>query len=556
MPADRLIFERNLLALAPVDPPLGALLSGAETTRGRYRFLAAKNGESVPAVVDSSGAAKPLHSLVDPVKEAERLADTLRGPNFVVLLGLGGGYLAEAVLRRDEVQGVVAIDFDRDGIAELFAARSYQGLFADPRFRLLVDPDEAAIRRTLLSAYRPAFSGGIAVLPLRARSAADPGAFEGAADQVKALLEEISDDYSVQAYFGKRWFANVIRNLGKAQASQPPLPPLRRVAVTAAGPSLEDGLEDLRRRRSQQFILATDTSLPALLSAGIRPDAVISIDCQHISYFHFMEGLPEGIPLFLDLASPPIVAGRSAQTRFFSGGHPLTQYVSTHWRSFPKIDTSGGNVTYAAVALADALGAERIELYGADFSYPGGAAYARGTYIHPYFQRRQNRLTPLEAHFAGFLFRNATLDLVRAEAGFRYETKPLTGYRQKLERLAPTLSAVVVARPGRGIPLSFPAGPRSARGYLPVFATGRPNRTAEAFLADYAAAIRALPAMPASSVRYAGNLTDIERDVLTTLLPTAAALRKAQPQANATELFESLRAYCLGELDRVQATAP
>ena len=93
-------FERNLLALSRFDPPLCSRLSGAETTRGRYKFIKSRSGESIPAWVDSSGAAHPLHSLVDPRKEGKRLVSTLGSEGFLIIFGLGGAFHVEAALER------------------------------------------------------------------------------------------------------------------------------------------------------------------------------------------------------------------------------------------------------------------------------------------------------------------------------------------------------------------------------------------------------------------------------------------------------------------------
>ena len=67
-------------------------------------------------------------------------------------------------------------------------------------------------------------------------------------------------------------------------------------------------------------------------------------------------------------------------------------------------------MTHAALSLAEALGAESTLLAGADFSYPEGKSYARGTYIYGYFGQSQSRLAPLEALFSGFLFRGSDME--------------------------------------------------------------------------------------------------------------------------------------------------
>jgi hypothetical protein len=188
----------------------------------------------------------------------------------------------------------------------------------------------------------------------------------------------------------------------------------------------------LADKRKDLFLIAADTSLPALLSAGLEPDAVVSIDCQHISYYHFMAGIPKETLLFLDLASPPLLTGLGAKTRFFSGGHPLTRYISRYWRPFPEVDTSGANVSYAALSLAELLGARTVELYGADFSYPLGLTYARGSYLYPFFEKSQNRLNSLEALHSAFLYRSPLSKHSGPGASWYYETKPLGMYRQRL----------------------------------------------------------------------------------------------------------------------------
>ena len=86
------LFELNLLALSESDPELCSRLTAAETTLGRYKFLTARSGGQIPALIEPNGAAHPLHSLVDPLKEGRRLVATVTDEGFLVFFGLGGGY--------------------------------------------------------------------------------------------------------------------------------------------------------------------------------------------------------------------------------------------------------------------------------------------------------------------------------------------------------------------------------------------------------------------------------------------------------------------------------
>jgi hypothetical protein len=553
----RYFFERNLLALSAHNPELCSRLSGAESTLNHYRFLESRSGEVIPAMVDRSGAAHPLHSTIDPRREAERLAATLKDEGFLVFLGLGGGYTAEAALGRAGVSHILIIEYDINSVAELFCSREYITIFGDPRCSLLVDPSPKAIEAHILEQYRPALSGGIRTLPLRARTELDIPRFGAAADAVQRAIETVSADYSVQAHFGVRWFSNIIRNVRTAETRNSSMPPIREAAICAAGPSLDRQiplLAELRQKSGQEhrpFIISADTALPALLRHGITPDAAVSIDCQHISYYHFMGGACRNIPLFLDIASPPLLAGLSDFPFFFSGGHPLARYISRYWRPLPRIDTSGGNVTYAALSLAETLGAERIWLYGADFSYPQGRVYARGTYIYPFFEQKQRRVSPLEALFSAFLYR--TPFLPDEDAGVhRCETAAMRFYRKRLEEKAAGMEAEVIPIAGMGAPIRIERKmPHNAGGrVLRLFAPGRPLTSAAGFLEQYRHAIAALPVRAADAGAYL-NLNPGEQEVFTTLLPQAAALKRRQPELATGALLAAVQRHCLDRIDRV-----
>jgi hypothetical protein len=552
----RFFFERNLLALSPGNPGLCRRLSAAETTLNRYKFLDSRSGETIPALIDAAGGAHPLHTPVDPRREGERLVSTLNDEGFLIFLGLGGGYAAEAALERAGTHQVLAVEYDINGLAELLCSRDYVRVLGDPRFCLLADPSGEELESRILEQYQPVLAGGLRVLPLRVRTEYDAPRFRAAGEAIEKALAKVSADYSVQAYFGTRWFSNIIRNLEAAEAQNEPFPAIREAAICAAGPSLDSQLPllaEYREKSRAPFIIAADTSLPSLLRAGLEPDAVVSIDCQHISYYHFMAGLPSHIPLFLDLASPPLLAARSSRPYFFSGGHPLAAYISRRWRPIPQVDTSGANVTYACLSLAETLGAGEVYMYGADFSYPRGRVYARGTYIYPFFTNRQNRLAPGEALFSAFLYRSPLVKTPGKDPdGWYYETATLSRYRAALEAKAAAMGIPVHPLPGQGAPIRIVQARRGQSPRIPrIFAAGQPRGSARSFLEEYRQGLKALPPVTKDTSAWIGGLDGEGRALLTTLLPQAAAIRRRESIPGSGELIEAARDYCVGEIDQV-----
>ncbi|MDR2481656.1 MAG: DUF115 domain-containing protein [Spirochaetaceae bacterium] len=551
-------FERNLLSLSIYNPELCKRLSSAQTTLNYYKFIDSKNGERIPAWIDKAGQAHILHSFVDPVREAEKLIAALNTEGYVIILGLGAGCLAEAALRRDDIHKVVVIDYNLNSIAELLCSREYVTLFSDPRFSLLIDTDCNAIKSYIIENYNPCIHNGIRLLPLRVRCDFDQERFFAASDAVKQAIDSVSSDYSVQTSFGRRWFSNIIRNLRAAEEQRIVVPPVKRAAVCAAGPSLDTQFDILKEQRKNLFVIASDTALSSLIAADIKPDAVISIDCQHISYLHFMNNNIDDITLFLDLASPPLLTSRTKKNFFFASGHPFTHYICTRFRGLPVLDTSGANVAFAGVSLAQALGAQTIELYGADFSYPQGMTYTRGAYFYPYLSRRQNRFLPVESQLADFLFKTPSLSKIQTDTGYYYETHSLAMYRRKLELKAQSSSVKIIPARGIGSRLCIERkqndntmNPKTFDNTIKLFSGGKALLSADVFLRNYSRMIEALPLPGAYIEQYIQKLSHSEKTIWTTLLPVAAAVKYRENIHLNIELIRIVKEFCITEIEKV-----
>jgi len=515
----------------------------------RYAFCESRSGEIVPSIVLAHGNTRPLHSLIDPKHEAERIVSTIPpDTGFVIFLGLGGGFAPQAALANTAAQ-VVVIDFDKDGIKELLSAKDYTPLLNNEHFSLLTDFTFDEIKNFILANYNPALCGGIKVIPLRTRTEHDSEKFNKAAAVIQEAIDSTAADFSVQAHFGLRWFSNIIRNIKNAAATDQSFreKKINEAAIVAAGPSLDGQITALAEYKSRQvFIICSDTALPVLLHNGIEPDAVVSIDCQHISYYHFFGCNIRNIPLILDIASPPLLSRFSTLPVFFSGGHPLALYISRYWRSLPLLDTSGGNVTYACLSLAENLNAARITLFGADFSYIRSQTYARGTYVYPYFERKQNRFRTLEVLSSAFLYRSPFLPRENENQTY-HETSSLRFYRQKLEEKAAAMNAQISVFPGFGAPVNLlnkTAINLGKKSHVPAAAENQ-HKSGIEFLEQYRSGIAALPA---------SGLNEKESHIFTTLLPAAAALKHRNLELKTAELIEETKRYCIRQIDKILGT--
>jgi hypothetical protein len=512
-------LRRNLSALSAADPALAKLLARTPAS-GAVRFLSARNGKTVPAPL-REGQPRPSHSTVDPEREAARLAALQPASGYTVALGLGGGYHLGPLLAGASLSRLLVIERDAGLARAVLEQVDLSAALADRRLRLLAGLRPAEVARAVLGEYLPALHGAFKTWPLRAAVEQDPQYFREVTAGLQEAVAQAADDYAVQARLGRRWFVNTIANLEAAGRCAVRLRPVQRAVVTGAGPSLEAQAPRLAGLRSGACLIATDASVPALLGLGLAPDLVVSIDCQLYSYHHFLQRLPAGVPLLLDLASPPVLGRLASQVMYFAGGHPLSRYVCEHWLPLPPLDTSGGNVAQAAVSLAVSLGAKEIQLAGLDFSYPNAKAYSRGTFLYSVAAGVESRLRPVESWFQDFL--------LQGPDGRRTTSRPLDLYRRRLEAYARAVPARLSALPGAAVQLDLPEQPPASglASRLPVAAS--PSRSWRSFLEVYAAGLRQLPEPSAPAFSWYRDLSARDFELCTTLLPTAAALREGLP---------------------------
>ncbi|MCL2008028.1 MAG: DUF115 domain-containing protein [Treponema sp.] len=501
----------------------------------KYEIHESGTGEEVPVYRDDTGRTHALHSLIDPRKEAKRLIDTVENEGFLIFLGLGGGFFIEEALKREGTCIVIIIEYDNDAISKLLTLKDYSKIISDKRCLLLVDLGRNEITEKIINLYKPVLHSGIRVLPLRPRVAQNPDDFINAISAVEEAIERVKTDYSVQAHFGKKWFSNIINNLKFSYRTMQNLPVIQKAAVIAAGPSLNFQIKEVKKRVNDFFLIATDTSLPRLLSEEIIPDAIISIDCQQVSSHHFMAGIPKSSLLFIDLLSPPLLSTLSENIYFFSGGHPLTRYISSLDKNIFELDTSGGNVTFAGISLAEYLGAEEIVVYGADFSYPHGVTYAKGTYVYPYFESRQNRFSPIEAQCSAFLYRTPLEKKYNDAGNWYYETASMKFYREKLEEKSAIFQAKLIPAAGEGARINV-----RENSYNRITQSSRRAQRdfdIKQFMENYIEALK--------KIEHDLNANNL---ILSTILPLAAFIKKQHPELNSRELLINTVRHCLKKI--------
>ncbi|MCQ2600023.1 MAG: DUF115 domain-containing protein [Treponema sp.] len=390
-------------------------------------IITAKSNEKIPLF--NSG--KSMHSKYSPVREAESFGSEIQpGANYTIILGLGGAYHVDSFYRHHPDHKIMVIEESQNDINLLSQIECVKKL--NENSNILITSKEN-FQQFLIDSYIPAFHGGINILCHRAWYDNNKNSADEILKKLDQTIKYISKDFSVQSHFGFIWQKNILSNLkilGTNKIKTIKFDINKTAAIIAAGPSLDFTVSNILKERNKYCIFATDTSLNVLASHNIKPDAVISIDGQNISYQHFIGYTNPDTTFIFDLQANfnavNYVSKYTSNIIFIKSGHPFCNYAEPFSDSeITKIDCGAGTVTIAAIDFAKKAGFTDFEVFGADFSYRNNKPYTKGTYLDTLYRLNENKLLASENLYTNLLYRT---EITRNENII--ETEILNSYKK------------------------------------------------------------------------------------------------------------------------------
>ncbi len=193
-----------------------------------------------------------------------------------------------------------------------------------------------------------------------------------------------------------------IKYLQKSSVSKP-------IIVIGAGTSTDRLLESLKGNNDDFFIICVDAALQSLLENGIKPDAVIAVECQVAIEKAYIGAINSGIHMIADLTSRPHVTRLcGGNVSFFLSEYCAMPFMEELKQTakdmgipvFPAL----GSVGLYAVETALYLRKQGTPIYlcGLDFSFISGQTHCKGAPAHTASLLNGFRLKP--AGFPGAAF--------------------------------------------------------------------------------------------------------------------------------------------------------
>lgn len=199
--------------------------------------------------------------------------------------------------------------------------------------------------------------------------------------ELKSSFTSVKINTNTIIYFGEKDIENQFKNIEFLKESSS-ISDIKKVMpsgvpaiVVAAGPSVEDNIEDLKRAKGKAVIFAVDRILDYLLDVGVEPDFVVTIDGKKgVEYFTSRKNVT--VPLITYYYSNYEILSVHQGRKIFCTNDSFMKNIYTEVGKLPPYVIPSGSVALVAFSACIELGFDRVVLVGQDLAYSNEKSHA------------------------------------------------------------------------------------------------------------------------------------------------------------------------------------
>lgn len=199
--------------------------------------------------------------------------------------------------------------------------------------------------------------------------------------EIKDNLNHTMINVNTEMYFARKIITNLFKNMRYLRNSNTLLelknefPKDITAIVVAAGPSVEENIEELKRAKGKAVIFAVDRILDYLLDSGLEPDFTLTLDPKKpIEYFSKREDVKIPLIAYLE-ANSDILDIHKGRKIFCTQNSFMDDIYDKAGKTSPRVLPSG-SVALLAFSVCLELGFKNIILVGQDLAYNGELSHA------------------------------------------------------------------------------------------------------------------------------------------------------------------------------------
>lgn len=236
-------------------------------------------------------------------------------------------------------------------------------------------------------------------------------------------LRELLEEYKV-SFFSMNYFRDILNdNFDKNQLLKDEnVDAIRKniegkdVLLIAAGPSLDDEIENLKRllenkeKRTDICVVCVGKICRKLISQKIIPDYIVMIDANETTRWQISGVEDCGVPLIYLSTTAPNVVSEYKGKRYVAYQNGLEKSEEFAEKNKNTLFDTGGSVATFIIDLAIRFKAKRLICVGLDMGYTGDRTHASGTGVKI---TAKSRLKKIEAVGGGVAYAAKGLDIYR-----------------------------------------------------------------------------------------------------------------------------------------------
>ncbi len=372
-------LKDNLKILSHKSPELCSLIKNAPNDN-QYNITTSRSGNASLSRVSLDGTKKSLHSKYDPTKEATQFIDTVysdESSNYI-LFGLGLGYHLNDLHKRVSSQDRIIIFEKNPTIVRLaLSQNNFSEALSNPKVSIHIDTDPCKIEQTLYEDRTNLAIHGYKPIHLKPLVDLEGDYYKLINLAIEQAHQKFTIDINTQAAYSQKFYKNIFNN-GLAITESPGIITTKDIfsniptIIVSAGPSLDKNIGLIKSVINQILVITVATALKPLLTNGIKPDFVITIDPNEDTIQSFdIKAIPEDLWLIYDPCIPPMICSLFNQRKIMMESKiELAKWITDNSE---KKGTLGNisSVAHAAFYLSKHMGCAPIILVGQDLSFEG-----------------------------------------------------------------------------------------------------------------------------------------------------------------------------------------
>ena len=366
------IYKNNLKAIKTVYPDFATWIE-KEKDVDWFSLIRSKNGD-YNATVKAGMETVPIYDMDNARKPAREIAKNynLYNNEVTVLIGMGLGHVLKQFIDKMEKEHIlVVIEPIVTVLKHAFHVYDFSHYILNRQLLICVTADDFSVFCSLITNRHVVQEWAIFVEWYTLKKELE---YKLLTDQIVSTINTTQCNTGTVIGAGIELALNDIQNLpyvirhrGIDELTN--LFKGKPAVIVSTGPSLKKNIHLLQAAQDRIIIVATMQSLRILLSYGITPDFVCTVDYGKVNMGHFKGLMDSGVPLVaLNRCYAPIL--KEWQGTKFIVGTPLPGYEETGLAVISKKGSvdQGGSVSHTCMGTAIKLGCNPITVIGQDLA--------------------------------------------------------------------------------------------------------------------------------------------------------------------------------------------